>query len=206
MDEVSFANCDFNYADFSYSNFKQANFHQFFIRYSDFCFASFANAYFENTNFKHIYVIESNFSNMIFSEAIFLNSDFSKGTFRESVFDNLCLKSLDATNLKAEGVKFEDNSTNNIEFDDIKLGSIEIGGSIGLPVISCQLEKQDSSLFKELIQYWPKINIIAGNDFSGSVENFKTQIINNEEDEVKKKKYELTLSYIKAMAELDGFV
>lgn len=69
-----------------------------------------------------------------------------------------------------------------------------------------QLEKQDSSLFKELIQYWPKINIITGKNFSGTVESFQEYFINNEKDEVKKKKYELTLSYIKAMAELDGFV
>ena len=143
---------------------------------------------------------------MNFSEATFFGSSFSKGKVRESVFDNLNLRDVNVTHVKAENVKFEDNSVDNIEYDNIELGSIEIGGSIGLPVISCKLEKQDSSLFKELIQYWPKINIITGKNFSGTVESFQEYFINNEKDEVKKKKYELTLSYIKAMAELDGFV
>ena len=148
-------------------------------------------------------------------EAILVLLDFSKACFRgaidttgrvkNSVFGNLCLSDIDVTFVTAKCMIFDNNLVINNLYDAAKLNSIDITGSVGLPLVAYELKKQELSLFDETIQYWPKINIITGENFSGTIESFKDHFVSNEEDEIKKKKYELTLSYIKAMAELDGF-
>lgn len=60
------------------------------------------------------------------------------------------------------------------------------------------------------VQYWPTLNIITENAFSGTLEEFEDYfidkaVIKNEDDENMKKKHQAALTYVKDMAELNGF-
>lgn len=197
--------CDFHQTDFSYSNFAGANLKALYVYRSNFSFVRFLKTHFGNVNFESAYIDESNFANSDFTESCFLGTSFTKGRVKNSVFDNLILRDIDVSFVTAKYMCFENNLVINNLYDAAKLNSIDTTGSVGLPLVAYELKKQELSLFDETIQYWPKINIITGENFSGTIESFKDHFVSNEEDEIKKKKYELTLSYIKAMAELDGF-
>ena len=206
LEKAHLFRCDFHQTDFSYSNFTEANFKALYVYRSNFSFVKFLETSFANADFNSIYIDESNLSNSDFSKACFLGAIFTKGRVKNSVFGNLCLSDIDVTFVTAKCMIFDNNLVIDNLYNEEKLKYIDTTGSVGFPLVAHKLEKQDLALFDDTIQYWPRINIITGKNFSGTVESFKDYFINNEKDEIKKKKYELTLSYIKAMAELDGFV
>lgn len=179
---VNFSGTNFEGANFENSNFEGLMADSSKFNATNFCYANFTNANFAKSYFTCASFVSAYFTNAVFHNTIFKDTNFNSADFKYS--------------------RFRDVEFDNAVFDGIQLKHVITEGLLGFQVVSCQL---NSSELNRIVQYWPKINIITGKNFSGTIESFKDHFISNEEDEIKKKKYELTLSYIKAMVELDGF-
>lgn len=208
LEAAQFVNCDFSEVDFSNSEFIGINLKSVWASKCNFSHSNFASINFEYADLSVIYIEYSDFSNADFTETTFFDVNFKKGHLKNSNFDNLCLNRATFAYSNMNELYLKDNSTKNIQCHKIKLGLIDTIESSGLPVITCLLEKNNFSKTQVPIQYWPKLNIITENAFSGTLEEFEDHfinkvVINNKDDENMKKKHQAALTYIKAMAELE---
>lgn len=210
LEDSHFINCDFSQADFSHSCFAYANFGHVWISKCNLSHLKFVKCDFENADMSGIYIEDSNFVDADFTGTSFLGISFRRGRVKNSNFDNLCLNNVIFAYANMNDLHLKNNSTNSIQCNNIRLGHINTIESIGLPVITCLLEKIHFSKQQMAVQYWPTLDIATEDTFSGTLKEFEDHFINkavisNKNDENMKKKQQTALTYIKAMVELNGF-